>query len=181
MSGWQRVAGAALVVGLILAAPAVAQRNSSVSEEDLPLIKAAMIYNICKFVTWPEDPADDDFVLGLVGVGDGGPDFKIVAGKPIHEHPLTIIEVTSPADLRRCRVVFVADAQHLGELHASARKLSLLTIGDDPGFAAGGGIVELVYDESRLRFIVNQAAARGHGLELSSQLLKIAKKVMNLD
>jgi hypothetical protein len=53
-----------------------------------------------------------------------------------------------------------------------------LTISDTPGFVQAGGIIELKLRAGRIRFDINQGAARQVGLKLSSQLLKLADEVL---
>jgi YfiR/HmsC-like len=53
----------------------------------------------------------------------------------------------------------------------------VLTVSDAPSFSRRGGIIEFVLSENRVRFEVNLQAAENCGLELSSQLLKVAIRV----
>jgi hypothetical protein len=55
---------------------------------------------------------------------------------------------------------------------------TFLTISDTPGFVQAGGIIELKLRAGRIRFDINQGAARQVGLKLSSQLLKLADEVL---
>ena len=55
--------------------------------------------------------------------------------------------------------------------------MPLLTISDTEGFAARGGMVELVDDNDSIRLDVNLRALRASQLGLSSQVLKLARQV----
>ena len=54
----------------------------------------------------------------------------------------------------------------------------MLTISDQPGFVDRGGMIEMKLVAGRTRFDINLAAARAAGLNLSSQLLQLAERVV---
>ena len=55
--------------------------------------------------------------------------------------------------------------------------LPILTIGETPGFAARGGIINLTLEDNKVRFEVNIGAAKQANLNISSRLLALAKIV----
>ncbi len=55
------------------------------------------------------------------------------------------------------------------------RGAPVLTVAEFDGFASGGGMIGLYVAESRVRFEVNLAAVRATGLQLGSNLLKLAR------
>jgi hypothetical protein len=56
--------------------------------------------------------------------------------------------------------------------------LPVLTVSDMPGFIEHGGMVQFVLENDNVRFEVNLSAANKSGLALSSQLLKVAARVV---
>ena len=78
-----------------------------------------------------------------------------------------------------CHVLFVHEsAERAGaNLLAVIGNLPVLTVGDGDGFAARGGMVELVNVNDAIRLDVNLRALRAAGLNLSSQVLKLARQV----
>jgi len=53
----------------------------------------------------------------------------------------------------------------------------VLTVSDVSNFAQNGGMIEFVSDNNKVFFEINNQAARSRGVKISSQLLKLAKKV----
>jgi dihydroxyacid dehydratase/phosphogluconate dehydratase len=56
--------------------------------------------------------------------------------------------------------------------------MRLLTVSDIPHFAERGGVIGLVSQEDRIRFEVNRSTAEESHLLLSSELLKVAVRVI---
>src|SRR5947208_2904068 len=84
-------------------------------------------------------------------------------------------------------VVFAASAtdahamSNLSEVILSVRALPILTIGDTPGFAKSGGMINLILENNRVRFEVNVKAAKDADLNISSRLLALARIVQPPD
>jgi hypothetical protein len=53
----------------------------------------------------------------------------------------------------------------------------VLTVADADGFARSGGMVAFVRENNKLRFEINESAAKQAGLSVSSRLLSVARQV----
>ena len=53
----------------------------------------------------------------------------------------------------------------------------MLVVGDSPGLAEKGAIINFVIEDNKVRFEVNPQAARQAHLQISSKLLRLAKLV----
>jgi len=70
-----------------------------------------------------------------------------------------------------------SEAAHLEEVLQSTKNLPILTIGEMPGFAVRGGIINLTVEGNKVRFEVNIEAAKQANLNISSRLLALARIV----
>ena len=50
----------------------------------------------------------------------------------------------------------------------------MLTVGEWPQFTENGGMINFVLENNKIRFQINDQAARGAGLKISSKLLNLA-------
>lgn len=176
--------GAAALAGAMLAAstPAVAQEEPYLEYE----VKAAFVYNLGKFVEWPPASfasADADFVFCVLAPNPfRGSLRSVVRDKRVRGRP-TRLRSHLPLPLTEtCHVLFVpaaADAIAASTIAAPRTPMSgaVLVIGESERFFELGGMVRLVVEEGGVRFDINAAAAESVGLRLSSQLLKLARRV----
>jgi YfiR/HmsC-like len=67
--------------------------------------------------------------------------------------------------------------KRLPEILANLRGTDALTVGETEGFAPGGGIIQLVLRDNRVRLMVNVEAAERARLKISSKLLALAEIV----
>jgi hypothetical protein len=99
--------------------------------------------------------------------------------KNVRGRQFLVRHFVSPENLALCHILLVASHDTVAvqrTLHA-ARASPTLTIGDLPGFADQGGVIELVLEDNKFRFEINAGAARRGGLKVSSRLLRLARSV----
>jgi hypothetical protein len=161
-------------------------------------VKAAYLANFAKFVEWPggasappaaaaaqgnaAGQADEPFAICVLGQDPFGPALEAaLSGETVGRHPLVPRRVTNGKEAAACRVVFFGGDDHdLRKDLTALEKSAVLTVGDQPEFLKRGGMIQFVLDGNRVRFEVNLTAAKKVGLNLSSELLKVAAVVRRL-
>ncbi len=146
-------------------------------------VKAAFLFNFTKFVEWPDRTFDDPhapIAIGIVGDDPFGDALaSIVAGQKVQGRGIVIRKENFGDDLRHCQVLFISASErhHSGQIVAGLQDASVLTVSDLEGFAATGGVIQFVMQESRVHFIVNLGAATQSKLRVSAKLLALAQVV----
>lgn len=172
----------AVVLCMSLAIPAGAQSSDS-SESSEYLIKAGFIYNFAQLVHWPAgafSQADSPIVIGIFGTDPfGGVIDRVIENKKLEGRSLVVKRLKRGAPLKDCNILFVSSSEsaHLDEVIQSTKGMPILTIGETPGFAVRGGIINLTLEGNKVRFEVNIEAANQANLNISSRLLALAKIV----
>lgn len=169
-----RLSITSILLGLQLAiAPALAQ---AATEAEL---RAAVIYNIARFVQWPPGKsANGHFNICTVGANPITEALAALEGKPLSGLPSTIRAVRRDHDLAGCHVLYITTEESvrlsaISQLLASGHEATL-TISDAPSFLALGGMVQLVVVEDRQRFRINQELAEKANLSINAKLLQLA-------
>jgi len=139
-------------------------------------IKAAYLYNFIKYVDWP---SGDTISIGVLGNDPFGTALAPLNGKIVKGRRLLIKHLDSAREAQQCQIIFVSSSekQRLQEIFESLRSARVLTVGETQGFADGGGIINFIEENNKVRFEINAEAARRTGLNISSELLKLARLV----
>jgi uncharacterized protein DUF4154 len=147
-------------------------------------VKAAYLYNFGKFVGWPDKGAlskDEPFEICVLGEDPFGLTLdSALTGAKISGKIVTAKRISKPQEIDSCRILFISSSEgaHLEEILGTLERASVLTVSDIPQFSQRGGMIEFVLDGGRVRFQVNLTNAEGAGLNMSSELLKVAVRVM---
>jgi hypothetical protein len=147
--------------------------------------KTAFVYAFAKFVSWPGEGAhvtQDSFVIGTMAGTPFARSLASLLGKRIHDRPVQIRELDDASHFEPCQVMLFG-LRELQLMFATEPHLAhaVLTIGEDDGFAEAGGVLQLTFVDEHLGFIVNRAAARRAGLELSASLYNLAQRIIDDD
>ena len=169
----------AALCGLLLGPFAALPGHAEFEEQQ---VMAAFLFNFVKLVTWPEEAfggadapirvavlGDDSFRALLV---------KSIQGKEAGGRTLEVVGVASIPEASSAQVLFLPASQ--GPRAAMVESLvasHVLTVADAESFARDGGMVAFVREGNKLRFEINESAAKKAGLSVSSRLLRVAKQV----
>jgi hypothetical protein len=146
-------------------------------------VKADMLWNIAKFIKWPEEAfakGESDFVFTILG--DDSLAEALAANlstKTLSGRPVFVRVVGRAQDVVGSQIVYIA-ASALARFPDVARQLhgvAALTVANAPGFVEAGGMVDFVADDESVRFEIHQARAEKAGLKISARLLAIARVV----
>jgi hypothetical protein len=164
--------------GLLLIAPSVFPDTGSTGSEYEQ--KAEFICNFAKFVRWPGDEGEArPLQICILGKDPFGPALRMVADRTVRGRAVSFRVCPDIRGTENCHIVFVSasEKERVTAILTAFRPRPVLTVGDRPGFAVNGGMINLVHTGEQLRFEINTDAALQSGLHISSQLLKLARIV----
>lgn len=157
-------------------APVQAQAPSVEAEA-----KVRFVITLARFIQWPAGTAVEPAALRLCVVHRSpavAAAFASRQGTAVTGRPLEVVggEAVRPGG---CDLLFIdASAGSAGsETIAAFAGRPVLTLGTVDGFLSRGGMVELVNVDDALRFDVSLKPLRAARLGLSSQALKLARRV----
>jgi hypothetical protein len=147
-------------------------------------IKAAYLYTFGRFVEWPQRPSrgDADFTICVLGTDPFGAALDTtLADGVMHGRKAVAKRIVTPQDANACHILFISasEERRLTAIVQSLNQADILTVSDIPQFAVRGGMIQFVTTGSRVRFEINLPTARGAGLTMSSELLRVASAVRN--
>ncbi len=143
-------------------------------------IKAAIVYNFAKFVTWPPEAfaaTDSPIVIGVLGKNVFGDALeRTMHNKVINQHPLQFKEFSAVGEATNCHVLFISpsEKERLPAILEGLRGRSVLTVSEMSQFIESGGMINLEIVDNTVHFEINVEAAKKAGLEVSSKLLSVA-------
>ncbi|MDB6019845.1 MAG: hypothetical protein JWR19_4334, partial [Pedosphaera sp.] len=118
-------------------------------------------------------------VIGVVGESPMGPELhRSIMGKTVNGRALEVRQIGSLGELKNCQMVFICSSEkkRLPEILKAVGDASVLTVGETDNFTEAGGMINLVREGNKVRFEINDNAARRVRLKISSKLLSLARK-----
>lgn len=153
-----------------VAAPAAAE----------PAVKAAIVYKLTKFVSWPATAFSGPGDRLAICIGSSSPflpamrslDGRSAQGRVIEVRVVPAGGMASSA----CHVLFISatELDWANEALQATADAPVLTVGEGDEFVERGGIIALRVEQNRIAFVVNLQASARAGLGISAQLLQLA-------
>lgn len=143
-------------------------------------IKAAFLFNFARFIQWPTNAfaqSNAPLVIGVLGENPFHNDLaQTLRNKAVDDHPLVIKEFSSPTEATNCHILFISAAEktRLPKILNVLKGSSVLTVSEMDQFTESGGMINFVPQGTKIRFQINNEAASGAGLKISSKLLALA-------
>ena len=171
-------------IAVLLIAASFGLLNNASGEDFEYKLKAEFIERFTRFIEWPSGSSvrepDIPFDICIVGTNPFGEYLTSLARDvKIKNKPVRIVPINKDQHLEACNVLFITatESDHLEEIVAKTSKNPVLTVGDTPGFAQKGVLINFYRSGNYMRFEINNGAAHRSGLRFSSRLLKLARLV----
>ena len=165
--------------GAPLADPALAVTNAHAASIEYE-VKAAFVHNFTKFIEWPDEVFESEnspLRIGILGTGLINDFLMKLDGKVVRSRNLAVSKVDDINEVGGYHIIYVNPSQKkwtqsiLGLLEGKG----ILSIGDMPGFAKEGGVINFYLEKGKVRFEINDCSATQENLKISSKLLRLAR------
>jgi len=144
--------------------------------------KSVFTLNFIRYIGWPEETKQGDFVIGVVR------DKEMVswlkkqsAGKKFGFQSVVIKEFKSADEVTNCQVVFVSSnvnfSKNATTIINKVGGKNTLIISESEGATKSGSMINFVIREDKLKFEIHKANAAKFGLQISSKLESMASAI----
>ncbi|MEJ1096681.1 MULTISPECIES: YfiR family protein [unclassified Pseudoxanthomonas] len=165
---------------LTLLALLVAGPPSAFAQVDESALKAAFVYNIVAFASWDSESGTGEGTGAIID-----PNTLVICTDANKSLDTALAHLAGRAIGRRRITVHAAAAEgtcnvlvHAGRMNPNYTLPHALVICDGCDLPDGTTAVALVREGNRIRFDVDPASAAKAGVSFSSQLLRLARRVM---
>jgi hypothetical protein len=146
-------------------------------------VKAVSLYAFGRYVSWPEaafESKDSPVVIGVLGGNPFGDALdRIAAKKTLNGRPMVVKQLASPNEVTGAHMVFLTRSV-TPEIEAEVLKATagkpVLLVGETPGFAERGGVINFFLSGANIRFELNPERGAACQLHLDAKLLSLGAK-----
>ncbi len=172
-----------LLIELFINVPSTAHSGGADVENE-HRVKTAFIYQFTNYVEWPKDQrtlaATEPFLVTIIGNSPLVQELHNIAkAKTVKGRPIEIDHLQDSSKIRKSQMIIIAgsDDKALRDILERTKNMGALIISHADGFAKKGSMINFFIEDGRLRFEINRPALEEGQLQVSSQLLKLAKIV----
>ena len=167
---WLRARSVAALALLILLCS-----TSSQPQQDERAVRAAYVYNLTKYVTWPKN--GNELEICVAGGGSIGSSLeRVMQGKVSDGRRILVSQRPLEQEIQRCDIIYFNATTTASVQHMLDRLTGhpVLTVGESESFMRAGGMVGLLRSGDQIQIQVNLDQVRAGELQMSSRLLDLA-------
>jgi hypothetical protein len=139
------------------------------------------IYSFTKYIVWPDAYREGDFEIVVLGDSPILKELGVMAGakKTPDNRTIVVKKIESPAEIKKCHVLFVpvGKSKLLNDVLAKVGSQSILVITEEEGLGAKGSNINFVVKEGKLVFELNQNSMTKQNLKASTELSRLAIQI----
>lgn len=140
-------------------------------------IKATFLYNFTKYIEWPEEYKQGNFVIGVMGNSTLYNDLNtFFSTKTLGTQKYEIKLFTKPSEISRCHMIFIPNdyAGNVNEIISKVKGKSTLIVTDKAGMARQGAAINFISVDNKQKFELNKSNVEKYDLKVSSSLVNLA-------
>jgi hypothetical protein len=140
------------------------------------------VYNFMKYVDWPENKNEGDFIIVIIGKSKIEKELKTLAGqKKIRGRNIIVKSINSVDEINDCHLLYITKEKSsvIKDLNIKIKDKSILIVGEKEGLARKGAALSFAtLDNDELSFDINKRSIEEHKLKISSALIKLGELVV---
>lgn len=139
------------------------------------------IYSFTKYIIWPEGYREGNFEISVLGDSPIIKELTAMAGakKTPDNRTIVVSKIESPAEIKKCNVLFVpiGRSKQLADVIAKVGSQSILIITEEEGLGIKGANINFILKEGKLAFELNQGSMTKQNLKASNELSRLAIQI----
>lgn len=140
-------------------------------------LKSMFVYNFTKYIDWPEQYKQGNFIIGFYGESSLQPELeKLAETKKAVNQTIEIKKFKSVAEIEKCHMVVVSAKEQgkVAEIATKTKAHSTLLITESEGLIKQGAGINFVVVANKLKFELSKNNIESRNLKVGSSLLSLA-------
>ena len=144
------------------------------------MFKALFMFNFAKYIEWPNQAKQSEFIIGVSGNDDIISELnKLAAVRKINGKPIVIKKVMTPSEAPNANIYYIPTANS-GQLskattYFSGKPTLIITNKDD--LCKKGACLNYVNRNGKMKYEVNQANIKSHQLNVDPKLIALGIEI----
>jgi hypothetical protein len=140
-------------------------------------LKAALLYQFSRFITWPET-SDNEASFNVCVVGNDPFKHRLegIKKRRYKNKPIDVKYPENSEQIQHCHIVYLVDPDCTV---CQKLKTPALLVSSQKGFVDKGGEIEFIEQSGKVRFKLNRKSLEGKALKVSAKLYEVAVEVVD--
>ena len=142
--------------------------------------KALFMYNFTKYLQWPTNKEQGDFVITVLGNSPIVNELKTIAQKKkVGTQNIVVLKANSIAECSNCNILYIPNNKQVpvDDIQNQLAGKGILVITDAPGMAKSVSGINYVKQDGKQSFEINKVHIESQGIKVNTQLISLGIRV----
>jgi hypothetical protein len=149
---------------------------------ELDKYKSLFTLNFIRYINWPEEAKQGDFVIGVLKNSDLAEEItNKTIDKKFGYQRIVVKTFSNIDDVTDCQILYVSSnfnySKYAGALATKLQNKSSLVITEDKGAIQEGSMINFVVRDNKLKFEISSDNASNYGLGFSNTLISMSNAI----
>lgn len=138
--------------------------------------KALFMYNFTKYLEWPVNKQNGNFIIGVYGTSAIITELNIIAEKrKVGNQQIVVKKISDPNQLKDCHIVYIPESRSgkINEVVKACEGKGVVLISDKPGLAKSHSGINYIKINGKQNFEINKKRLEIVGIKVNSALLSL--------
>lgn len=138
---------------------------------------SVFIYNFTKYIEWPSNYTNGEFIIGVLGNSDITANLEQMANiKTVGNQKMVVKVFNSVDEIGKCNMLFIPinQSDQIDNVKSRLLNSATLIISEKNGLGKRGSGINFIVENGRWRFELNRSVVENQNLKVSSELDKLA-------
>lgn len=140
-------------------------------------IKSVFIYNFTKYIEWPKNYRQGNFVVGILGESSLYKELENMAKtKKVANQDIELVKFNDSKDISNCHILIIPPnkSEELGNVIKQVKKNSTLIITEKEGLTKEGAAINFIVQTNKQKFELSKINVEKYNLKVNSSLESLA-------
>lgn len=151
---------------------------SAVTQAQDDKFKALFMYNFTKYIEWPANMKQGDFVIGVLGSSGMETELKTISErKKVNTQTIVVKKLNSAEGVEGCHMIYISPVKSSSTSQVSSKVTNCLLVSDNANGVSGGASINFIKPNDKLEFEISKSTIEKTGLKIGSGLMSLGKVV----
>ncbi|TLX76518.1 YfiR family protein [Labilibacter sediminis] len=140
------------------------------------MFKALFIFNFAKYIEWPNQEGNKDFIIGVYGNDDIISELKkLAAARKINNKNIVVKSVKSPSEVPNANMFYIPNSKSgsINEVTSYFAQKPTLIVSDKPGLCKKGAGINYTVQSGKMKYEICKANITSHNLKIDQKLIAL--------
>jgi len=139
-------------------------------------IKVTFIYSFTKYISWPAELSQGNFIIGVYGSPAMSQELKTIAQtRKVGIRTIEVLDFASTGSLQKCHIVYVPESKKadLDKVIEKYNSQAVVVVSDASGGIQKGAAINFIMADGKQNFEIRKENVEKNGIVVNSQLLNL--------